>query len=250
MILTIARLESKRLLNNVQTWIMAAVLSALFGFLFLKHLESFLDVQSALAALDHPVGLTGFMSVRYLEPLALAFTVVAPLFAMRSFSEEYRHQTFALWQSSPVSAVSLVVGKYIGVLTILVGLVLLAVALLIVMSLWVSIDWRVLTSAAIGLILCTATCTACGLYFSTLTKHSLLAIVSSIALLLFSWLLGSANFAEIPIQFIKDLSIANHLRGFFQGYFQSADVFFFLLSTVLFLALSVIKLDAIRYTGR
>ena len=76
MIATIARHECGRLLHSAQTWVMAALLAALFGFLFLKHLEGFLDVQTQLAAQDHPVGLTGYMSVRYLEPLALVFTLV------------------------------------------------------------------------------------------------------------------------------------------------------------------------------
>lgn len=250
MIITIAHLESRRLLRNMQTWIMAALLAALFGFLFLKQLEAFLAIQETLAAQDHPIGLSGFMSVRYLEPLSLAFTLVAPLFAMRSFSEEYRQQTFALWQSSPVSASALVIGKFIGVFAVLALLILLASGMLLIMQLYVTVDLPVLLSSSLGLILCTATCTACGVYFSTLTHNSLIAIVASLALLLFSWLLGSANFAALPVQFLKDLSIANHLHGFFQGYVQTKDIAFFVLSTCLFLGLSIIKIDAIRYTGR
>lgn len=229
---------------------MAALLAALFGFLFLKQLESFLSLQSALAAQDHPIGLTGFMSVRYLEPLALAFTLVAPLFAMRSFSDEYRQQTFALWQSSPVSASSLVLGKFIGIFAALTLLILLCAGMLLIMKAFVDIDLPLLLSATLGLMLCTATCTACGVYFSTLTQHSLIAIVASIALLLFSWLLGSANFASLPIQFIRELSIPNHLRGFFQGYIQTRDIAFFLLATGLFLGLSIIKIDSMRHTGQ
>lgn len=250
MIATIAHLESKRLLRSMQTWIMVALMAALFGFLFLKQLESFLAIQETLAAQDHPIGLSGFMSVRYLEPLALAFTMVAPLFAMRSFSDEYRQQTFALWQSSPVSASVLVLGKFLGVFTVLAFLIALACSMLFIMKLYVDVDVPLVLSASLGLILCTATCTACGVYFSTLTHNSLIAIVASIGLLLFSWLLGSANFASLPIQFIKDLSIANHLHGFFQGYIQTRDLAFFVITTCLFLGLSIIKIDAIRHTGR
>ncbi|MFK8075099.1 MAG: ABC transporter permease [Granulosicoccus sp.] len=250
MITTIAHLESRRLLRNMQTWVMVAIMAALFGYLFLKQLESFLVVQETLAAQDHPIGLSGFMSVRYLEPLCLAFTLVAPLFAMRSFSEEYRQQTFALWQSSPVSASALVTGKFLGVFTVLLMLIVLACAMLFIMKFYVAIDIPLMLSATLGLILCTATCTACGIYFSTLTHNSLIAIVASLALLLFSWLLGSANFASLPVQFLKDLSIANHLHGFFQGYIQTKDIAFFALSTALFLGVSIIKIDAIRHTGR
>lgn len=249
MIATIARHESTRLLRSGQTWIMAALLAALFGFMFLKQLEAFIDVQVQLAAQDHPVGLTGFLSVRYLEPLALAFTLVAPLFAMRTFSDEFRHNTYALWQSSPVSATALVIGKFAGVLLIMSLLVLLAVSLLICMQLFVRVDFPLIGSATLGLLLCTSACTACGVFFSSLTRQSLIAIVASLALLLFSWVLGSASFSAAPLQFLADLSIANHLRGFFQGYIHTGDIAFFLIITLLFLGLSVIRLDSLRQSG-
>lgn len=249
MIAVIARHEALRLLHSAQTWIIAALLAALFGFLFLKQLESFLDLQNQLAIQDHPVGLSGFMSIRYLEPLALVFTVIAPLFAMRSFSDEYRHQTFALWQSSPVSTSALVIGKFLGIFLVLLLLIMLSAAMLLMMELFVSIDMKLIFSATVGLSLCAASSAACGLYFSALTRQSLIAIIASLAVLLFSWMLGSANFSNLPLQSLTDLSIANHLRSFFQGYVQIRDVAFFILLTCLFLGLGIIKLDSLRQTG-
>ena len=249
MIGVVARHEGLRLLRSVQTWIIAALLTALFGFLFLKQLESFIDLQAQLAAQDHPVGLSGFMSIRYLEPLALVFTVLAPLFAMRSFSDEYRHQTFALWQSSPVSSTALVIGKFLGIFSVLILLIFTAVTMLMVMQIFVNIDIKLLLTATLGLCLCAAGSTACGLYFSALTRQNLIAIIASLALLLLSWMLGSANFSNMPLQFLADLSIANHLRGFFQGYVKVRDIAFFALMIFLFLGLGIIKLDSIRQTG-
>lgn len=250
MIAVVAKHESASLLRSGQTWVMAALLAALFGFLFLKQLEAFIDIQAQLATQDHPIGLSGFMSVRYLEPLALAFTLVAPMFAMRSFSEEFRQQTFALWQSSPVSTTSLVVGKFLGVFSVLTGLVLMAVLMLLIMRYFISIDLLLLLTSCLGLLLCTAACTACGLYFSSLTKHSLVAIIASLALLLILWMIGSANTNTFALQGLGKLSIANHLHGFFQGYVQSADLAYFVLMTALFLGLTIIRLDALRQNGR
>ena len=249
MIGIIARHEGASLLRSMQVWIIMALLAGLFGFQFLKQLEVFLSVQARLALQDHPVGLTGFMSVRYLEPLALAFTLAAPLFAMRSFSDEFRHQTYALWQSSPVSAVSLTVGKFLGVYTVLLLSVILAVGMLGIMQLMTPVDWPLLLSAGLGLSLCTAACTACGIYFSSLTRHSLIAIVASLALLFISWMLGSAGGDTLPLQGLSDLSIAPHLHGFFQGYVQTRNIAFFVLMTALFLGLTIIRLDSLRQKG-
>lgn len=250
MITVVARHESTSLLRSGQTWTMAALLAGLFGFLFLRQLEVFIDVQAQLATQDHPTGLSGFMSVRYLEPLSLAFTLVAPLFAMRSFSDEFRQQTYALWQSSPVSTTSLVVGKFLGVLSVLTGLVLLSVMMLLLMRVFVALDLTLLLTAFLGLLLCAAACTACGLYFSSLTKHSLIAIVSSLALLLILWIIGSASSSTFALQGLSALSLATHLHGFFQGYIRTADLAYFILMIVLFLGLTIIRLDALRQHGR
>jgi len=144
---------------------------------------------------------------------------------------------------------ALVTGKFLGVLTVLLLLVSMAVTMLFLMQFFVNIDIKVLISATLGLSLCTAGSTACGVYFSALTRQSLIAIIASLALLLFSWMLGSANFSNLPLQSLADLSIANHLRGFFQGYVKVHDIAFFLLMISLFLGLSIIKLDSLRQSG-
>lgn len=249
MILIIARHECMSLLRSAQTWVVAAILALLFGYLFLQQLESFLSVQDQLALQDYPVGLSGYMSVRYLQPLALAFTFVSPLFAMRAFSDEFRQHTYALWQSSPVSSTALVLGKFAGLSIVMLLLVAVAIGMLMSMRLFVPIDLPVVLCAGIGLILCNAAATACGLYFSSLTQHNLVAIISSLALLVLLWLLGSANFGELPIQAIEQLSIATHLGGFFQGFLQSSGIAYFLLMTGLFLGLSIVRLDSLRQNG-
>jgi len=246
---TIAKFESGSLLRSPQTWIVCAVIAAIFGYLFLQSLEQFLTIQPSLALQDHPPGLTGFLSARFLATLAPLFSVLGPLFAMRSFSDEFRHQTLALWQSSPVSNIALVLGKFMGVLVPLMLLALLAAVMPAVMGLMVDIDILTLLSASFGLLLCAAACAAIGVYFSSLTKQPLIAIAASLGLVAMLWLLGSANFTNPVMQGLQQLSISHHLSGFFQGYLQSKDIFYFVLLTGLFLALTVIRLGSLRNSG-
>ncbi len=249
MILIIAKHQFLTLMRSAQTWIIAAILALLFGYLFLQQLETFIGVQDQLALQDYPVGLSGYMSVRYLQPLALAFTFVAPLFGMRAFSDEFSRHTYALWQSAPVSTPALVLGKFFGMSFVTLLFVLLAVGMLLIMRAFVPIDLPVVFSSALGLALCACASMACGLFFSSMTKHSVVAIISSLALLVLLWLLGSASFGELPIQAISQLSIANHLSGFFQGYLQSADIAYFFLMILMFLGLTIVRLDSLRQHG-
>ena len=249
MIGVVARHEAMSLLRSAQTWILAAILALLCGYLFLRQLETFIGVQDQLALQDYPVGLSGFMSTRYLQPLSVVFSFVAPLLAMRAFSEEFRQNTYALWQSSPVSSVSLVLGKFFGLCLLMSVFVGISVAMLIIMRIYIPIDLPLIMSASAGLLFCSFAAIACGMYFSSLTQHSMIAIIASLATLTVLWLLGSANFGELPIQGIRNLSMATHLSGFFQGFLHTASIAYFVLATALFLALTVIRLDALRQNG-
>ena len=245
MIATVMQFESQSLLRSVQTWIIAGVLAVLFAFLFLQALETFLEVQPTLALQDHPTGVSGFLSVRYLAPLVVIFALVAPLLAMKSFSDEYRQHTLALWQSSPVSNVALVFGKFLGVYVVVMLLVLIACIMPLVLRIFVPLDLGVLLSSTLGLLLAASSFVAIGLFFSSLTRHAILAVAASVILLVVLWLIGSST----NLAALKPFAIPTHVAGFFQGFISSADVLYFLVITLLFIALTIVRLDALRQSG-
>ncbi len=250
MIAIIARHECATLARSAQTWIVAALLAGLFGYLFLTQLENFITVQPELALQDHSPGLAGFMGARFLAPLALVFVFIGPLLAMRSFSDEYRQQTLALWQSSPVSSRTLVIGKFCGVMLLLSAFVLMAAAMPLLLLTFGALDIAVIATAALGLLLCATACAATGLYFSALSQHSLIAVAASLSLLGLLWLVGHAPVNGASLTLLQAVSLSQHLTGFFQGYVQLADVAYFLIVSALFVGLTIIRLDALRHTGR
>ncbi len=245
MIATVMQFECKSLLRSAQTWIIAGVLAILFAFLFLQALETFLEVQPKLALQDHPTGVSGFLSVRYLAPLVVIFALVAPLLAMKSFSDEYRQHTLALWQSSPVSNVALVIGKYLGVYIVVCLLIIIACAMPLILRVFVPLDLGVMLSSVIGLLLAASSFVAIGMFFSSLTRHAILAIAASVILLVVLWLIGSSA----NLNALKPFAIPTHVAGFFQGFISSADVLYFIIVTVLFIALTIVRLDALRQSG-
>lgn len=249
MIATITRHECSSLARSPQTWIVAALLAGLFGYLFLTQLENYITLQPELALQDHAPGLAGFLGARFLAPLALVFVFVGPLLAMRSFSDEYRQQTLALWQSSPVSSRSLVLGKFAGVMLMLGLFILLAVLMPLSLLAFARLDVAVIASAACGLLLCAAACAAVGLYFSALTRHALIAVAASLSLLGLLWLVGHAPVSGGSQSLLQAISLSQHLSGFFQGYIRLADVGYFLIVGSLFVLLTIIRLDALRHTG-
>lgn len=251
MIGTIAGFESRSLLRAAQTWVIAAVLAIVFAYLFLQALETYLEIQPSLALQDHPTGLSGFLSVRYLAPLVMVFALIAPLLAMKSFSDEYRQHTLALWQSSPVSTTALVIGKFMGVATVILLLVLVACLIPLFMRLFTPLDLGVLASSALGLTLASLSFAAIGMFFSSITRHAIIAVAASVLLLMLLWLIGSlSNGGNAFVSALTLFSIPTHLASFFQGYIGTGDVAYFVVLSVLFIALTIIRLDSMRHSGR
>jgi len=249
MIGTIAGFESRSLLRSAQTWLIAGVLAIVFAYLFLQALETYLEIQPNLAAQDHPTGLSGFLSIRYLAPLVMVFALMAPLLAMKSFSDEYRQQTLALWQSSPVSTTALVLGKFTGVAMVIVFLIVIACSIALFMRLFTSLDLGVLSASALGLTLASLSFAAIGMFFSSLTRHAIVAVAASVLLLVLLWLLGNAAPDSVLMNALSLFAIPTHLASFFQGYIGSGDVAYFVVITVLFIAMTIMRMDSLRHLG-
>lgn len=249
MISTIAGFESRSLLRSTQTWLIAGVMALVFAYLFLQALETYLQIQPSLATQDHPTGLSGFLAVRYLAPLVMVFALVAPLLAMRSFSDEYRQHTLALWQSSPVSSTGLVLGKFAGVSIVIVLLIAIACLIPLFMRLFTQLDLGVLGASAMGLTLASLSFAAIGMFFSSMTRHAIVAVLASVMLLVLLWLLGSAIGDNTIMRALTLFAIPTHLAGFFQGYVGSGDVAYFLVLIVLFIVLTIIRMDSLRHSG-
>jgi len=247
MIATVARHDIGRLARAAQSWVVAALFAALAGYLFLTQLERWIAAQDALRLQDHPPGLTGFLGVNVLGPLAIAIGVLAPLYAMRSFADEFRERTWALWQSSPVPLWSLAIGKLIAVVAAMSVLVMIAVGMIASLAAFARLDMAVLASGALGLLLCAAATASIGLFCSSLVRQPLAGAAGAIAAVMLLWLVGSAAGTSAWLAALAQLSPGQHLASFFQGYPASGDALYFVLCTALFTALTVIRLDALRH---
>jgi len=169
---------------------------------------------------------------------------------MRSFSDEYRLETLALWQSSPVSTTSIVLGKFLGTTLVLCACLSITLLFFAGIALIGSLDWRQVASAMLGLYLLAAACAATGLFFSSLTRHAMIAVLASLAALALIWLLGATSFDTLPIPGLRSASLVNHISGFHQGYIATNDVLYFALYIAVFLVLTIIRLDALRHVNR
>ena len=176
-------------------------------------------------------------------------SLVAPLYAMRAFAEDRRDHVWPLWQSAPVPLTALVLGRFLGVGAVLCAFVALAVAMILSLAPFVALDLTTVASGAAGLAACTLASGALGLWCSSLVRAPLAGATVAVGAVLLAWLLGSARFETPALASLDALSPGTRLAGFFQGVPASGDAAYFGIATALFLALTVIRLDALRHAG-
>lgn len=247
MIAHIAWREFRSLFLSPLAWCVLAVVQFLLAFIFLAQLENFLLVQPRLLAMEGAPGVTDLVATPVLTSATTLLLLVVPLLSMRLFAEERRSGTLRLLMSAPVPLHQVVLGKYFG----LVGLLVVMVGMLLLMplslALGTTLDWGKLASAALGLVLMVSAFAAAGLFMSTLTMQPVVAAVSSFGLLLLLWIIDWAGNVEQRFsEVFSYLSLLRHYESMVRGVFSSADVVYYLLFVVAFLGLAVRRLDAER----
>ena len=110
-------------------------------------------------------------------------------------------------------------------------------------------DWGVMATSYLGLCGVAAGFSAAGLFASSLTDDQVAAGLIGILLLLPFWLIGRSE-ALLPEDWadtIKPLGVLPHLESFNRGILDSADIFYFLAFSFVFLFLTFRSLESRRW---
>lgn len=184
-----------------------------------------------------------------------------PLITMRSFSEEKRQRTEQALLTAPVRLVEVVLGKYLSALALYaicnVVFFVYAVVLVIVVP-DASVQWGVLISGYLGIMLLGAALLAINIFYSSLTEYQIIAAVIGLATGLLFMLYDSIisaleNFIGTLFSFdcrfvvLDKLSVTAHYQNFVSGLLNPADYVYFLSFSALFLFLTVSVLDRKRW---
>ncbi len=244
MIGTIAAREFKSLFVSPLAWIALAILQFLFAYLFFSRIELFIQYLPRLRNLDAAPGMTEIVAAGLFSIAGLVFLIITPLFCSRSLAEERRSGTLKLTLSSPVSLTELVLGKFFSLYGFFMIIILLLAIMAFSLLLGAPVDIGQIMAGLLGLVLLTSACIAIGLFMSSLTAQPTIAAISTFTLLFFLWIIkwDDKNMGV----FSTYLSLQEHFSSMVSGFLTSVDVIYFLLLTLLFLGLTIWRLDLER----
>ncbi len=247
MIFTIARREITSMFLSPLAWIILAVIQAILGYMFLAQIENYFTLQPQFMRLENVPGVTDVVVSPIFSLAAIILLMIMPLITMRSLAEEKKNKTINLLFSAPISITQLVLGKYLGLIFFILILSCLLMLMPLSLLLGTQLDLGKLFSIFIGMLLLLGSFAAIGLYLSSLTENQTIAAVSTFGALLMLWIIDwVTDSLDQGQSVIAYLSLIKHHQPLLAGVFKTSDVSYYLLIILLFLGLTIRRLDGDR----
>lgn len=186
----------------------------------------------------------------HLSIINLIFIFLVPALTMKLISEEKKVRTFDLLLTSPISSISIVLGKYFAALVTILGLIVVSFIYPAVSRQVFEFSWAPTLVASFGIFLVAAVYIAMNLFASSLTENGLIAFVLSIIFNLSIWFVGALNesFDEPYLKnFLEHISLNNHLAGMIEGTIRTSGLVFLLSLIVLFCFLTERVIESSRW---
>lgn len=182
--------------------------------------------------------------------IILILVFVLPMLTMRLFSEEFRSGTIESLMTVPISEVEVVIGKFLGAFLFYVALLAMLLVYPILLSFFGPVDAKLLLCNYLGLLLLGGLYIAVGLFFSACTKHQIVAVLLSFALLALATFASHGLAQEVegwPRAVLQHISIRTHFFDFVRGMVDFNHVVFFLTTSGLFLFFTVKRVEMRRW---
>lgn len=175
------------------------------------------------------------------QNMGILLLTLVPVISMRLFSAEYSAGTVELLLTLPLSPWQIVLGKYLGAVTILALMTAGTLVDLVPLYLFGTPESTTILAGYIGFVLLGMACLAVGQLFSTLTHNQIVAALITAAVLLGFWFVGHLQSFQTSYalrSLFGYLSFALHFADFIQGLVRSDGVMFYLVVCAIALTLN------------
>ena len=196
-------------------------------FLLMTSVFFYLDILS--------YGMSKFESMFY--SLATILTFITPILTMRMFSEEKKEGTDQLLFTSPRGITSIVFGKFLAALCVLLITELLTFIYYFILMYFGSPDFVSAIVTLGGFLLLGAAYISFGMFASSITENQVVAAILTIGFFILTWFLPDIN------EIFSSLSLINMFDKFPSGQIALSEIVTFISFTLLFVALTIIVLQ-------
>jgi ABC-2 type transport system permease protein len=250
-ILAIAQKELKSYFSTPIAYIVIGFFALLFGYFFYVMLVIFNQQSLQLGGEGGNVDI----NQQLIRPLFLNASVillfVLPLVTMRTYSEEKRSGTIELLLTSPVTDVEIILGKFLGAITLYAAMLAVTVIHVGLLFSYGNPEWKVVVTGYLGLLLMGGCFISVGLLISSLTKNQIVSGMVTFAVFLLLWVINwPASFVGPQTQSILNyLSITDHFDDFTKGILDTKHLVYYFSVMAFGLFLTARSVDTERWKG-
>ena len=134
------------------------------------------------------------MSPQYngvLSNITFVFMLIVPILTMRLLAEEARQKTDQLLLTSPISLSRIVLGKFLGAVSVLFLTLVITLIYPVILSTMGSVNWPEVIGGYVGFFLFGCSLIAVGLFVSSITDNQVIAAVVTFTVLLLIWFIDT-----------------------------------------------------------
>jgi ABC-2 type transport system permease protein len=235
----ICRKELGSYFSSWTAYLLLAMFAFVFGFFFWLALASFVvrGMEMQMSGRAFPMNLNEMVIRPLLSNVAVVGLFFIPMISMRLFAEEKRSGTIELLATSPVSDLSIIVGKWLAALILYTSMLAFTAINIVFLFKYGNPDWKPVAIGYLGLLLLSAGLLAIGTFISSLTKNQIIAAASTFAICLLLWVIEWVGSVETATwaRVLSYFSVVTHFESFAKGVIDTKDVIFYL--TVIFVGL-------------
>lgn len=200
-------------------------IKSLSGWLFLAALTFFAGLYFSL---NHLVYGSPYIS-ETLANMLIVLLFLIPILTMRSFSEEKKFKTDQLLLTAPVRVLSIVLGKFFAMVTMMAVATLVFSLGIILLAIYGSVPVAETIMALIAFFLYGCICIAVGMFLSSVTEHQFIAAILTYGVYIFMILVPSFCLILLGEEswVVKMLSVVDIITPFnmlFSGIIVISDV--------------------------
>ncbi len=199
---------------------------------------------------------TSYMGGYFGTWLAVVNIIVVSILSMRFFSEEKKNKTEQLILTTPVSLTGVVLGKFLGGMTVFTACTAVNLIYVLVIDMFGTLDWGTVGSNFLGTFLVGCCMVAIALFVSSLTENAIVAAGGTAGvflLLMMADFISGFLYAWFPEwlyflpNFLTKMNLFQWYDNFAGGIVTLAAVVFYLSVTAGFLFLTVRVLERRRW---
>ncbi len=177
-------------------------------------------------------------------PVLMIFLVAA--LTMRQWSEEERSGTLEVLLALPVSALQLVIGKFLAVMALVAVALGLTLFLPITVQMLGNLDWGPVIGGYLAALLLAAAYSAIGLFVSSRTENQIVALILAGLVCGLFYIVGSRGvtgfFGDRVSEILRAIGSGSRFESIERGVVDLRDLLYYVSLTGIFLTLNVVSL--------